>query len=87
MAMDAVEKSGLFVDCFVKEEVRNASSDLSNPPQLPVPQCTTWSGRRIDYLMLEKEWQYKIKGCYVYHTSVSDHVPVICDFVVEDIAD
>lgn len=76
--MDLIEGS-VFTDCFVREGVC-CMIFRPNRHQLPVPQCTTWSGRRIDYILLNEAWNYPIQGCYVYHSAVSDHVPVIMDF-------
>jgi len=65
---DRLESRG-YVECFTKAG-------------LPVPQCTTWNGRRIDFIYLSPAWQYGIGGCYIYHDASSDHLPVLCDFLI-----
>lgn len=66
LAIDALEASK-FVDSFTKKGV-------------PPPQCTTWSGRRIDYIYLSPTWTYTVEGSYVYHSEASDHIPIVVDF-------
>lgn len=43
------------------------------------PQFTTWTGTRIDFLMLRPTWNLPIKGTYVFYNWASDHIPVIMD--------
>jgi len=61
---------------------KNGFSEIFTINGVPVPQCTTWNGRRIDFIFLSETWKYPILGCFVYHDATSDHVPVICDFAM-----
>lgn len=45
------------------------------------PALTTWAGRRVDYIFLRKNSSLIARGCYVYHSSASDHLAILCDFV------
>ncbi len=64
-AVDLLEKDG-FSDSF---------KGLGEPPS-----CTTWSGRRIDYVFL-KAPQWKVSQSFVIHSAASDHTPVVADLV------
>ncbi len=64
-AIDAIEKAG-FRDSF---EGVGAT-----------PACTTWSGRRIDYVFL-KTPNWKVVRSFVVHSAASDHIPVVVDLV------
>jgi len=47
-----------------------------------------WSSKnpnnRIDFILYDKasnvQWRNRIKGCYVYYTDASDHLPLVMDF-------
>lgn len=43
----------------------------------PPPKMTFWDGRALDYLMINDK--VHLYGSYVYHTTTSDHIPVIID--------
>lgn len=45
------------------------------------PAITTWAGRRVDYIFSRKNTTLMPHGCYVYHSSASDHLAILCDFV------
>jgi hypothetical protein len=52
----------------------------ANPNKVP-----QWSSKnpngRIDFILLNQgKWNGMVKGCYVYYTEVSDHLPLIMDF-------
>ena len=64
-AIDAIEKAG-FRDSF----------ESAGPP----PKCTTWSGRRIDYVFA-KALDWKVANSFVVHSAASDHIPVVVDLV------
>lgn len=46
------------------------------------PYSTHWTGTRIDYIMYDKNSSIVPANSYVYHCVVSDHIPVIFDFMV-----
>jgi endonuclease/exonuclease/phosphatase family metal-dependent hydrolase len=48
------------------------------------PTSTTWAGRRIDYIFVEKSSKLTAKACYVYRSDASDHRMLICDFIKEN---
>jgi endonuclease/exonuclease/phosphatase family metal-dependent hydrolase len=53
---------------------------------VPSPQCTTWSARRVDYIYLNQNFKsqdskLKVVGSYIYHDTASDHIPVIVDLL------
>jgi endonuclease/exonuclease/phosphatase family metal-dependent hydrolase len=63
-ATDLIEAAG-FVDCF---------EACGKTP----PLCTTWSGRRIDFIFVKSE-KFQVTQAFVYHCASSDHIPVITD--------
>jgi len=68
-ALDALGKG--FVDCFTFAH-------------LVGPKFTVWSGIVVDFIFLKKDsWNLPIKGCYVYYSTASDHLPVIMDIGLE----
>eukprot|EP01125_Pyxidicula_operculata_P009114 TRINITY_DN3018_c0_g1_i3.p1 TRINITY_DN3018_c0_g1~~TRINITY_DN3018_c0_g1_i3.p1 ORF type:complete len:181 (-),score=17.31 TRINITY_DN3018_c0_g1_i3:19-561(-) len=68
LVTDELEKKN-FVDSFQRKS-------------LPVPQCTTWSNRRIDFMYTSPKWNLNIGGCYVYHSAASDHLPIVMDIAL-----
>jgi len=59
-----------FSDCFAKAG-------------LPSPFYSVWNGTLVDFLWLNKQWPFSIDGCYVYYSSLSDHLPIIMDIKLE----
>jgi endonuclease/exonuclease/phosphatase family metal-dependent hydrolase len=62
-AVDAIERTGF----------RDSFEGLG-----PTPSCTTWSGRRIDYVFL-KTPNWRVLQSFVVHSAASDHIPVVVD--------
>jgi len=46
------------------------------------PLWTSWWGGRTDYILCPPELKRMVHGNYVYYTSVSDHLPIILDLMV-----
>ncbi|KAI8803754.1 Endonuclease/exonuclease/phosphatase [Cladochytrium replicatum] len=44
-----------------------------------VPQYTCWTGTVIDFILVETQLLQKVRGTFLFHTTASDHVPVIVD--------
>lgn len=63
-ALDFLAKT--YIDCFEKAS-------------LPGPKFTAENGQVLDHIFLNKNWNIPIKGCYVYYSDASDHLPVIMD--------
>lgn len=47
------------------------------------PEYTCWSGAAIDFLFVGAELVERLAGAYVYHSSTSDHLPVLVDILRE----
>ena len=45
------------------------------------PYSTHWTGTRIDYIFVTKAADIMPIGSYVYHSILSDHLPIISDFI------
>jgi endonuclease/exonuclease/phosphatase family metal-dependent hydrolase len=55
-----------FKDCFTAHGV-------------PGPKFSSWPGKLVDFIQLNRGWNLPIKGCYMMYTPVSDHCPIIMD--------
>jgi endonuclease/exonuclease/phosphatase family metal-dependent hydrolase len=45
------------------------------------PSCSTWSGRRVDFLLLKGA--IESKQAFVVHSAASDHIPIVADLVLK----
>ncbi len=63
--------NGLKFSQYMYEVFRNIDWDH--------PEYTCWSGAEIDYIWIDEGLIDHIDGAYVYHSSVSDHLPLIMD--------
>lgn len=67
--LEFVENSMKFRDCF----------DLC---QVRPPVCSTWSGRRIDFVYLKAQDKARVTSAFYWPSTSSDHIPVGCDFEI-----
>ena len=44
---------------------------------------TVWSGRTVDHIFINNNFEYKLLDIYRYFTNCSDHLPVILDISLE----
>lgn len=64
-------KSANMIDCYAHKQL--------NPPKY-----TTWTGTEIDFIMIDKNINPEnILGCFVAHTPVSDHLPILMDLKIK----
>jgi len=47
------------------------------------PNYTCWAGTEIDFMIASSTLKNDIQGIYVYHTTSSDHLPLVLDLAVE----
>lgn len=66
-ALDFLASS--YLDCFEKA-------------QAPGPKFTAENGLVLDHIFVHKNWTLPLKGCYVYYSDASDHLPVIMDIEI-----
>lgn len=59
--------------------------DCYNLKNLAPPKYTTWTGSEIDFIIVDKKIKKEnILGCFVGHTPVSDHLPIIMDIRMDN---
>jgi len=63
--VDLFERSG-FDDCFALAGTA-------------APLVSTWSGRRVDFVLVGGEGELGVQRAFVLHSAASDHIPVCAD--------
>ena len=48
----------------------------------PYPKYTCWAGTSIDFIFASTQIANKVAGAYNYHTTSSDHLPLMVDIVM-----
>lgn len=47
----------------------------------PYPKYTCWAGTSIDFIFVNTRLKERVLGAYLYHTTSSDHLPIIVDIL------
>lgn len=71
---------GEYINIFAESGLDKVFCDSFGALSAPSPTSTHWTGTRIDYVFVTANI-YPI-GSYIYHTILSDHLPIIVDLKV-----
>lgn len=62
-------KKCIYIDCF----------ELSKCSR---PSVTTWSMRRVDYILCSAKNNFAVNGCFIVPTLCSDHFPIVAEILI-----